>query len=154
MKSSYKLLISLFICLAVGVVAGYFTHDATMNWYPTINRPSWTPPSFVFGPVWMFLYFCMGIALWRVWTKKPRNSWAIPLFGVQLFLNFIWSFIFFNFQSPFIAFIDLTLLWVFLLLTIIFFFDVDKIAGILLLPYILWVTFAGFLNFAFWTLNR
>ena len=154
MKNSYKLFISLLICFAVGITAGYFTREATMTWYPTLSKPSWTPPNAVFGPVWMVLYFCMGIALWRVWINQKRSSWALPLFGVQLVLNFAWSFLFFTFQSPFIAFLDLSLLWVFLLLTIIFFWDTDFKAGILLLPYILWITFAGFLNFSIWILNR
>jgi tryptophan-rich sensory protein len=151
-----KLIISIGVPLMAGFTSGFFTISGVGSWYQTIQRPSWNPPNWVFGPVWTTLYFLMGIALFLIWkssagTKLKRN--AILLFSIQLLLNFFWSFIFFNQHQVGWAFAEMMLLWLFILLTIIAFGKISKVAAWLLVPYISWVSFAAILNFTIWRLN-
>ena len=147
-----RFLVSILLPQLVGLFASFFTVSSISSWYVNIQKPVFTPPSFVFAPAWTLLYFLMGISLFLIWNKKV-NKKAIKLFGIQLFLNFLWSFLFFGLKSPILGFIGIIILWIFILFTIIEFYKIDKKAGILLIPYIIWVTFAGILNFSIFILN-
>lgn len=143
------------LCFAVAGLGGYWTSLSQPEWYGQLEKPSWTPPSWLFGPVWTALYLAMAIAAWRVWRK---GGWAeqrrpLTLFLVQLFLNLLWSGLFFGLRSPLLAMVEIDFLWFAILLTLIAFWRVDRLAGALFVPYLLWVTFAGVLNFAVWRLN-
>jgi tryptophan-rich sensory protein len=140
-----------------GGLGAWATAGSVTDWYPTLVKPSFNPPAWVFGPVWTSLYFLMGLALFLVWERgrqTPGASWAMSLFGIQLGLNALWSVLFFGARSPGWALVDILLLWAALVWTVVLFFRVRKPAGWLLAPYLAWVTFAGVLNFAIWTLNR
>lgn len=142
----------LLLCLVVEFTAGMFTQSSVHSWYPTLIKPSWTPPPWLFGPVWTILYILMGISVWRIWLSKAKENKTLPysLWGIQLFLNFIWSFLFFELHSPFYAMIDIGFLWLAVLATIISFHRIDQIAAYLLIPYLLWISFAASLNIAIW----
>jgi translocator protein len=157
MKNGWKLLLSLLIPQLVAAAAGYFTITGTGSWYQRIAKPSWNPPSWVFGPVWTLLYILMGISLFLVWKgapKGPRKSKAIILWVLQLFFNFWWSVLFFGLHRIGAALIDLALLWGFILATIFAFAPFSRWAAWLLVPYISWVSFAGLLNYTIWAINR
>lgn len=131
-----------------GVLGSAFTMGAVKTWYLAINKPAWNPPSWLFGPVWTTLFILMGIALYLVWSAKKSDKVrvAIKMFAAQLILNILWSIFFFGMGNFWLAFGEILVLWVFILLTVIKFWKVDKVAGILLVPYILWVSFAAYLN--------
>lgn len=156
MSSYVKLLIAIAIPVLVGGISGFFTVSGVESWYQTIQKPSWNPPNWVFGPVWTTLYVMMGIALWRVWkedTSRELKMIAFILFGVQLILNFLWSFVFFKLEQPGFAFLEILFMWVAILATIFAFAQVNKTAAWLLVPYISWVSFAAILNFTIWRMN-
>lgn len=140
------------VCLAVGFIASTWSPG---EWYQTINKPSWTPPNWVFGPVWTLLYIMMGVAAWLVWREFGFSGAKVALgvFFVQLALNFLWSYLFFGIRSPAAAFIDLAFLWIAILVTIVLFWSRNTVAGALLLPYIAWVTYAGSLNLGIWVMD-
>jgi translocator protein len=125
-------------------------------WYESLAKPSWNPPNAIFGPVWSVLYVLMGVAAWLVWRKAGFSgaSTALVLFIVQLALNALWSYLFFGLHRPDIAFFDIVALWVVILVVTVLFWRVDRIAGGLMVPYVVWVTFASYLNFVLWRLNR
>jgi tryptophan-rich sensory protein len=151
-----KLFISIAITLLVGAIAGYFTTSGVNGWYAVANKPSFNPPNWLFAPVWTALYIMMGIALYLVWSKdtsKDIKQTALVLFGVQLALNFAWSFIFFYAKQPGWAFIEIIMMWVAILLTIWWFGKISPLSAWLLVPYISWVSFASLLNFYIWKLN-
>ncbi len=155
-KSVLKLIISIVLPLLVGFVGSYFTTPSIETWYSTLNKPSLNPPNFIFAPVWTALYILMGISLFLIWeSKEKKENKRIPLifFSMQLLLNSSWSIIFFGLQNPQLALINIFLLWIFILLNIIFFFKISKIAGIIITPYLLWVSFASYLNYAIYILN-
>ncbi len=156
MNNILKLVIAIAIPLIVGSTSGFFTITGVESWYQTIQKPSWNPPSWIFGPVWTSLYIMMGIALFLIW-KSPLSSdvkrTAILLFAIQLVLNFFWSFIFFNQHQIGWAFVEIIALWLFILLTIFAFAKINTTAAWLLVPYISWVSFASILNFTIWKLN-
>ncbi|HRE38766.1 MAG TPA: tryptophan-rich sensory protein [Chitinophagaceae bacterium] len=157
MSNIVKGIVAIAIPLLVGGASGFFTITGVDSWYQTINKPSWNPPNWVFGPVWTTLYIMMGIALFLVWkedTSEELKKIAIALFSVQLILNFFWSFIFFNLQQPGWALVEIIAMWFFILLTIFAFVQVNKTAAWLLVPYISWVSFATILNYSIWQLNR
>jgi tryptophan-rich sensory protein len=146
----------LVICLAAGGLGGWATAGAVVDWYPTLNKPSWNPPAWIFGPVWTLLYVLMAIAAWLVWRKGTTGanvSWALRLFFVQLGLNTAWSFIFFGAHSPGLAFAEIIVLLAAILLATREFFRHSSAAGLLMLPYVAWVSFATILNFTIWRLN-
>jgi len=156
MSSIPKLVASIAIALAAGALGNLFTASAIPTWYAALNKPSFNPPSWIFAPVWGILYILMGVSLYLIWkrgtkTKKVRD--AIYVFGVQLFLNAIWSPIFFGAKSIFFALIVIILMWVYIIRTIGAFIRVDRTAGYLLYPYLVWVSFAAILNFSIWILN-
>jgi benzodiazapine receptor len=147
---------SVILCILVGAAGSVFTVTGPGSWYDLLIKPSFNPPNWIFGPVWTTLYILMGISLYlvlREWKKGVDIRIAGGLFAVQLFLNFIWSYMFFGLQSPTYAFIVIVLLWVAILATIVTFFRINHIAGYLLVPYILWVSFASILNYSIMVLN-
>jgi len=150
-----KLFISIMIPLVIGFISGFFTASGVNEWYTTLNRPSFNPPNWLFGPVWTTLYILMGISLYLVW-KQPasdtRNS-AIWIFALQLTLNFFWSIIFFYWHQIGIALIEIIVLWGLILLMIYRFYHINPTAAWLNIPYLLWVSFATVLNAAYWKLN-
>lgn len=141
--------------LAAGAIGGIVTNPAIPTWYQQIEKPSWTPPGWLFGPVWTALYLAMGVAAWLVWRRGgwAANGRALTLFGVQLVLNALWSFLFFGLRSPGLAMVEIVVLWLAILLTLLAFWRVSRPAGALLAPYLLWVTFASALNFTIWRMN-
>lgn len=156
MKKIFTLIIFVGACLVVAFSGSLVTTPSITNWYADLNKPAFNPPSWVFAPVWTLLFIMMGISAYLVWekrTKKKGYGAALILFTIQLGLNYLWSFLFFGLHSPFFALIDIILLWIFILLTIIKFFKISKSAAYLLIPYLLWVTFASGLNFFVWRLN-
>ena len=149
-----KLVISIFICLLAGFIGSFFTSPAIPTWYATLQKPSFAPPNWVFFPVWTSLFIMMGISLFLIWKredKKVKN--AIYIFTVQLVLNALWSVAFFGLRSPLTGLIDIIILWIAILATIISFMKISRTASYLLIPYILWVSFAAILNFSIWKLN-
>ena len=156
MSNILRAIISIGVCLVVGAVSGLFTADAIPTWFTTIQKPSWNPPNWLFGPVWTTLYVLMGIAFFLVWRSpnsadKSRAMWA---FGTQLVLNFFWSFIFFKQQNISGAFIEILFMLAAIVATIVLFSKVNRTAAWLLAPYLAWVSFASFLNFTIWQLNK
>ena len=156
-----KAVVRLIVCLAVTFCApalgSYFTRQSLSGWYADLNKPFFNPPSWLFGPVWTVLYLLMGIAVFLVWQKGSGNRLvrtAIGLYIMQLFLNGLWSPIFFGLKMPFLAFFEILLLWCAVVLTIWAFARVSKPAALLLVGYIGWISFAAVLNFSIWMLNR
>jgi len=125
-------------------------------WYASLAKPSWNPPNAIFAPVWSVLYVLMGVAAWLVWRRAGFSGAGVSLalFVVQLVLNALWSYLFFGTHRPDLAFLEILILWAALLLTLLLFWRQVRLAGVLLLPYLAWVTFASFLNFALWQMNR
>ncbi len=150
-----KLLFCVVVTNLAGLIGTVFTMPAIPSWYANLNRPSFSPPNWIFGPVWTLLYLLMGISLFLVWESKSSKVKQIGIwaFIVQLFFNAIWSPIFFGAQNTGLAFIVICFLWVSILVTIYYFWKIHKIASYLLFPYILWVSFAAILNFSIWWLN-
>ena len=142
------LAISLAISLGTGIVSSFLS-GAGMEQYKALYQPPLAPPGWVFPVVWTILYILMGVAAWLVYeTGKKESRQALALYGIQLVLNGVWSILFFGLQAYFLAFAWLLLLWLFIYLTIKQFLQVNRLAGILMLPYLIWVTFAGYLNLA------
>ncbi len=152
MVSWLALLVALALPQLVGTIGAYFTAQSVRSWYPRLHKPSWRPPSKVFDPVWISLYVCMGTASYLVWVDGMHTI-ALALYAVQLVLNGLWSPLFFGLRSPLAGLIDIILLWCAILLTVVAFFPISVWAGILLLPYLLWVTFATALNYTIWRMN-
>ncbi len=144
------------LCFGAGALGGIATSTGLESWYATLEKPSWNPPGWLFGPVWTVLYLAMAIAAWLVYRKAGSlGAAAVPLtlFAIQLLLNALWSFVFFHWQRPGWAAVEIAILWVAILATIIAFFPRSPLAGGLLVPYIAWVTFAAALNWTIWRLN-
>jgi tryptophan-rich sensory protein len=156
MKNTYKLILAIIICELAGIIGSIFTISSVSNWYQTLIKPALNPPSFVFGPVWTALYALMGISVFLVWKMgwdRADVRKAIYVFGLQLILNATWSIIFFGLHSPFWAFINIIALWLSIIWTMTLFYKINKLATWLLVPYILWVSFASYLNYSIWILN-
>ncbi len=155
-SSIWKLIIAILICEAIGFTSGLIGSAAMNSWFDKLQKPSWNPPAYLFAPVWTLLYALMGIAIWLIWkneTPEANKRSAYFAFALQLFLNFWWSIIFFKLQSPFFALIEILLMLLAILLTIFHFSKISKTAGWLLVPYVLWVSFASVLNYTIWSLN-
>lgn len=125
-------------------------------WYEGIRKPAWNPPNAVFAPVWSVLFLVMGVAAWLVWSRRGAApvTIALVLFVLQLVLNVLWSWLFFGFHRMDLAFYEVLLFWALILVTLVAFWRVRPLAGALLVPYLLWVTFAAYLNLTLWRLNR
>jgi len=154
-KSILALIISVLLTEGIGFLSGFLSMNSTSA-YENLNKPTFSPPGWVFPVVWTILFFLMAVAAYRIWMKGKAGddvSKALVLYTIQLFFNFLWSIIFFRFRLYAIAFLELLLLLVFILLTTFEFYKIDKISGYLMIPYIAWVSFAGVLNYAIWMLN-
>lgn len=148
-KNLPQLILSIGLCLGAGVLGSFFTISSIPTWYATLNKPFFSPPNWVFGPVWTTLYILMGISLYLVWQKKKVPS----IFWIQLALNAVWSIVFFGLHSPFLALLTIIALWVTIVSTIKSFSKISKLSGNLLIPYLLWVSFASILNLSIVFLN-
>lgn len=156
MKKVLRFVISVAVCQLVAFAGSSVTIPSIADWYPSINKPSFTPLNWVFAPVWTILFLLMGIALFLVWEKglkKKKVRIAMVIFSIQLLFNFLWSLIFFALHQPLLAFINIVILWLAILFTILKFKEISKPAAYLLLPYFLWVSFASILNFFIVKLN-
>ena len=152
----FKFLASVLLCQLAGAIGSVFTFSSLDNWYLLLEKPAFNPPSWIFFPVWVTLYTLMGISLYLFWEKGSQQQdikVGLLIFGIQLGLNALWSFLFFGLKSPYYAFVEIILLWLAVFLTILKFWKISKIASYLLLPYILWVSFAMLLNYYIWILN-
>ena len=159
----FKLVIAIGVSELAGVIGSVFTISAIPAWYAGFVKPALNPPSWVFGPAWITLYALMGVALFLIWKQHSNilenvrmlRMWKIGItaFFVQLLLNAIWSVIFFGLRNPGWAFVDIIFLWLAILGTIIVFYKISRPAAYLLVPYILWVSFALYLNYSIWMLN-
>lgn len=149
-------ILNIILTLSVGALAAYATAESVRVWYPTLNKPSFNPPDWLFAPVWTTLYILIGIAAYLVWTKRdkivhfPRT---IAIYLIQLILNLAWSFIFFYLHEIGFALAEIILLLIFIVITALTFYKIDKWAGYLFIPYILWVSFASFLTYNIFILN-
>ena len=155
MSKVFKFLLSITLPFLAGGIGSAFTTAAIPTWYANLNKPVFTPPGWVFGPAWSILYILMGIAFYLVWSKTNFKGYqtALIFFVVQLVLNALWSILFFGLKQPLYALLEIIVLWVAILLTLIPFYKIDKTAGLLLIPYLAWVTFAAILNLSIVILN-
>ena len=156
LKDIFKLLISIFVCQCAGLIGSLVTMTAIPTWYAALQKPPFTPPNWLFAPAWITLYLLMGISafiIWRRGLESRRIKVALLVFLIQLDLNALWSVTFFGLQSPLYGVIVIVGLWITILFTILRFFKISTPAGALLLPYILWVSFATALNVSIWMLN-
>ncbi len=154
-KNTHALLLSVGITLLIGMIGGLVTASSVGSWFVEINKPSWNPPNWIFGPVWTSLYIMMGIAIFLVWLKRKQQSikLVMGLYIIQLLLNMLWSLLFFGLQNPQLAFFEVVVLLFAIVLTTLHFWKISKSAALLMIPYILWVSFATVLNFSIWQLN-
>jgi len=152
-----RLIIAILICQMIGLIGAVFTSSSVSTWYVTLTKPSFNPPNWVFAPVWTTLYIMMGISAFLVWEKgleDQKVKTSLSIFGIQLILNLSWTIIFFGLKSTMGGLVVIIILWFLILLTILHFYKLSKVAGIILLPYIMWVSFATVLNTAIVILNH
>ena len=153
-----KILTVVVTCLVIGYFSGIVTRSAIITWYPTLVKPSFNPPNWIFAPVWSMLYIMMGIAAGLVWDRMESNTAlvkkALVVFAIQLALNALWSYLFFGLMNPMLALIEIVILWLMIYETYVQFGKINKIAGYLFIPYLLWVSFAMVLNASIWWLNK
>ena len=158
MNKIVKIIVVVIVCLAVGYFSGAVTREAITDWYPTLIKPSFNPPNWIFFPVWTALYIMMGIAAGLVWNKievqKEVVKKALIFFAIQLGLNALWSYLFFGLHNPMLAGLEIIVLWLMIYETYVQFSKINKIAGYLFIPYIAWVSFAAILNLSIWWLNK
>jgi len=151
-----RLVIAILIAQAAGLIGSLFTTPQIPTWYADLNKPDFTPPGWVFGPVWTALYTLMGIASLRIWQRRQTHGparKALVLYGVHLFFNVLWSVLFFGMRNPGLALIEIVVLWGVILWLMGLFYRIDRYAAYLLVPYAVWVAFAAVLNFSIWRLN-
>jgi benzodiazapine receptor len=155
LRQAAGLAVSILICFAAAGAGSVVTRPAIESWYSTLRKPVWTPPNWIFGPVWSALYLTMAVAAWLVWRKAGLSGAraALTLFGLQLLFNVGWSAIFFGVRMPGAAFAEIVVLCLLILATTAAFWPISRMAGGLMLPYLLWVMFASALNLAIWRLN-
>ncbi|MEM0541674.1 TspO/MBR family protein [Flavobacterium sp. j3] len=144
-------------CVIIGYLSGMVTRESITTWYPTLVKPVFNPPNWIFAPVWTILYIMMGVAGGMIWnrmeTDEENVKKAFKFFILQLALNALWSYLFFGLQNPLLALIEIILLWLLIFETYNQFKKIDKVAGMLLVPYLAWVSFATVLNGSIWWLN-
>lgn len=156
LKEVVRLIVSILIVFIAGTIGSIATLSQIPTWYAALVKPSWAPPNWLFGPVWTILYILIGIALFLVWKEgisRKDVKLAISVFVVQLVLNVLWSVIFFGYNSLLGGLVVVIILWIAILANIIFFYRVSKPAGLLLVPYIVWVSIASYLNYSVYLLN-
>ena len=157
MNNTLKFIIAVSVPLAVGGLSGFATASGVATWYPTLTKPSFNPPAWVFGPVWTVLYMMMGVAAFLIWRRGFATEGvklALAVFALQLALNGLWSILFFGLQAPGWALVEIIALWCAITASAVLFWRVAPAAGMLLLPYLAWVSFATVLNASLWWLNR
>lgn len=153
-KRILALVVLLAASAAVAAIGGGATAGSVATWYPTLIKPSFNPPDWIFGPVWTVLYIMMALAAWRVWcADHPGRSRALAAYGVQLLLNLAWSVIFFGLQRPDLALLEIVVLVAAVAVILRWFWAIDRLAGVLFVPYLAWISFATVLNAAIWWLN-
>jgi translocator protein len=154
-RQGIGLAVSVAICFGAAGLGSLLTTPSLGSWYATLQKPAWTPPNWIFGPMWSALYLAMAIAAWLVWRAAGFSGFkpVLSLFAVQLALNVCWSAIFFTLHRPGLAFAEIVLLWLMILLTVVAFRPLSRTAAWLMAPYLVWVGFAAALNFAIWRLN-
>ncbi len=155
-SSTFQVIIAILISEAAGIIGSVFTSPSIPTWYAGIIKPTFSPPNWVFGPVWTTLFALMGIASYIVWKRgfeRRDVRIALGMFALQLILNVTWSLIFFGLQNPALAFLEIIALWLAIALTIVSFYRINKNAAYLLITYVLWVSFDMFLNYTIWSLN-
>lgn len=158
MNKITRILAVVVTCLAIGYFSGIVTRSSIETWYPTLIKPSFNPPNWVFAPAWSLLYLLMGVAAGLVWDRieheKEAVKKALIFFAIQLALNALWSYLFFGLMNPLLALIEIVVLWLMIYETLLKFIKINKVAGYLLVPYLLWVSFATILNASIWWLNK
>ncbi|WP_338408787.1 TspO/MBR family protein [uncultured Flavobacterium sp.] len=158
MNKITRILAVVVTCLVIGYFSGIVTRSAITTWYPTLIKPSFNPPNWIFAPVWSMLYVMMGVAAGLVWDRidfdKEIVKKALIFFAIQLALNALWSYLFFGLKNPMLAGIEIVILWLMIYETYTKFIKINKTAGYLFIPYLLWVSFALVLNMSIWGLNR
>jgi len=155
-KKIIRILIAVAVCLLVGFLSSFATQSSISDWYVSLNKPSFNPPNWLFAPVWTTLYILMGIAAGIIWNKGSYHKWvktALYHFIFQLIFNAAWSFVFFGMRSPGYALLVIIFLLILIVLTIKWFRIINRTAALLLIPYLLWVSFATILNYSIWVLN-
>jgi len=155
-SSIVRLIAAALLCLIVGSVGSLVTTTGSGSWYESLVKPGFTPPNWVFAPVWTTLFILMGIALYLVWEsgiERREVQIALVVFGVQFALNVLWSFLFFGLESPLLGLVEIVLLWIMIAVTIVLFYQIRKSAAYLLIPYIVWVSIATALNYSIYILN-
>jgi benzodiazapine receptor len=154
-QQAIGLVVLIVICFAAAAIGSAFTTPSVPGWYASLTKPAWTPPAWVFGPVWSALYLAMAFAAWLVWRRAGFSSarGALMLFAAQLVLNVCWSAIFFRVHRPGLAFAEILLLWLMILAATLAFRPLSRAAAWLMVPYLLWVAFAATLNYSIWKLN-
>ena len=156
MKTYVRLAVFVALCEAAGIIGSLFTTPAINSWYAGLRKPAFAPPNCVFAPVWTTLYLLMGISLFMVWDvglEKRAVKKSIVIFGVQLLLNILWSYLFFGLRSLLMGFIEIVVMWLMILLTMLSFFKISRKAALLLVPYLAWVGIASYLNYLILVLN-
>lgn len=156
-KSILKLVLSIAVCQGAGLIGTVFTVSSIETWYNLLNQPSFRPPNWLFGPVWIILYTLMGISLYLIWTagaKKKEVRGALKLFAVHLALNASWSIVFFGMHNILLSLVNIIALWILIVMVMMKFYTIDKKASLILLPYVAWVSFATILNYSIFLLNR
>ena len=154
-RNSASFLILVGICLGVSALGSWITQASVNDWYQTLKKPLLNPPNWLFAPTWITLYVMMAVAAWRVWIRSRSRArrTAMLAFAIQLTLNLTWSFLFFGAKSPGLAAIEIFALWIAIIASLIIFWRIDRLAGWLMCPYLLWVTFASYLNISIFSLN-
>ncbi|MFH1587045.1 MAG: TspO/MBR family protein [Candidatus Diapherotrites archaeon] len=155
-KDIVKLVAAILVSQAAGIIGSVFTFSSIPTWYAILDKPFFSPPNWVFGPVWIILYTLIGISAYLIWKKgleKSEVKIALGFFGLQLVLNAFWSIIFFGLKMPLVAFIEIIILLALIIITILKFHKISKKAALLMVPYALWVGFASILNLSIWLLN-
>ena len=158
MQRILRIATTVIICVIIGYLSSIVTRDGIITWYPTLVKPVFNPPNWIFAPVWSLLYIMIGVAGGMIWnrieTDKERVTSAFKIFIAQLALNALWSYLFFGLHNPLLALIEIIILWILIFETYNQFVKIDKVAGKLMLPYLAWVSFATILNGSIWWLNR
>jgi translocator protein len=154
LRQTAGLVVSLLIVFGIATLGGAITNLSVTTWYPSLVKPSWTPSGATIGVIWTILYILMGIAAWVIWRRHSEGrKLPLAIYALQLLLNLGWSALFFGLRSPGLALIEIGVLWLAILATSVAFWKVSKLAGVLMIPYLSWVTVAGVLNALIWKMN-
>lgn len=149
------LVVSIIVCFSAGFLGSMATNGSVDNWYVEINKPEWNPPNWIFAPVWSTLFLMMAVAVWLVWKQAGfgKSRFALGAFAAQLVLNALWSVVFFGMKETGWACVEIAMLWAAIVVTTCQFYRHSKLAAGLMIPYLMWVSFASFLNFTIWQMN-